>query len=328
MKGTELNHLAANVVLAPPDGYSFFGVERRVDDDIAVSQAALRGEEPLFRAQLELDLYQFAYARPPGPPVAKDPVALPATAVPDSPGPDRIETRTFTVDTALADGSVVVLVDGVRLRLHPGAFVGTASQARRLKPGDLVRRVDCRTQWGAQAAYHRITGGPRPRPFRPGTDLRFYWNAPIDIAPALLEGFTAALGRSAIPFLAKRLTGSGQDDRRDSVVLYIDRRDQAAAERPLRALHDAFASSLRDEVPMFTWQLGPGLGYAEDPASGASFGQERARLLADALEARDGQDAFDSTLASAFRLAGLDPERAHRNCLHVDRRGGPEDWVW
>jgi hypothetical protein len=40
---------------------------------------------------------------------------------------------------------------------------------------------------------------------------------------------------------------------------------------------------MRPGTPVFTKFLAPGLGLAEDPGQGDSFGQHRCRLLADAM---------------------------------------------
>jgi hypothetical protein len=64
---------------------------------------------------------------------------------------------------------------------------------------------------------------------------------------------------------------------------------------------------------MFTKPLAPGLGLAEDPNNGMSFGQSRCKIAAEALWSSFAQGLTDpdsrlSALARAFRQAGLDPE--------------------
>jgi len=47
------------------------------------------------------------------------------------------------------------------------------------------------------------------------------------------------------------------------------------------------ASRLRPRTPAFTLALAPGVGLAESPATGESFGEHRCRLVADGIVGAD-----------------------------------------
>lgn len=68
---------------------------------------------------------------------------------------------------------------------------------------------------------------------------------------------------------------------------------------------------------MFTRPLAPGLGAAEDPGHGMSFGQARCRTSARALwtafgAGREEEDDRAAALAEAFAEEGLDLANLHR----------------
>lgn len=332
MTMAEIEQIAGHVRLQPPDGYDFFGLQRRVDDTSPVSQAALAGKEPLYAAHLESDLYLYAYARQPGPPQspvtggtadARDDAAL-ATSDPRP----VIDNRALVVESAQPDGSVVVMVDEVRHRLPPGGFSSRLGDTRRVKAGDRVQRIWSPHQPDAQAAFDRVARGERPGPFRPGDEMRFYWNVAIADGADLTDALDAELSCRRIPFIAKRLVDRAHEGRRDSAVLYVSRRHAASLEPVIREVHGQRHSRLTASVPLFTFPLADGLGYSEDPASGTSFGQERARLVADMLHRVHEGIPLERAMAQSFAEAGLDVDHPHRNQLRFDRGHSPESWRW
>src|SRR5262249_512631 len=70
--------------------------------------------------------------------------------------------------------------------------------------------------------------------------------------------------------------------------------------------------------PMFTKALAPGLGLAEDPGAGNSFGRARCEIVAQALWECHLKQITDPTgraefVRGAFRERGLDPARPYLN---------------
>jgi type III HopA1-like effector protein len=75
-------------------------------------------------------------------------------------------------------------------------------------------------------------------------------------------------------------------------------------------------TGLRREVPLFTKPVAAGLGMAEDPANGMSFGQHRCHLIALAawISFTRGESTLDaraSTLAGLIKAAHLNPSHLH-----------------
>ena len=135
----------------------------------------------------------------------------------------------------------------------------------------------------ASSPGHYVALGNAPISHVGGRRLRFYWNLDADGAVALISQFSRALNREGVPYWIKALDNPALYDRRDSVLLCIQaehgRRVIRIAERAIPALR----LFLSPGVPAWTKPIAPGLGFAEDPPGGQSFGLHRCHLLAETI---------------------------------------------
>lgn len=113
--------------------------------------------------------------------------------------------------------------------------------------------------------------------------VRVYWNVTPAGAIRLMRLVTRALNRTGLPFRLKVLSDPNRFTRCDAAVLYMRRRDYDPVREIIERIYAAVASSLHAESPAFTKMLAPGLGLAEDPGDGMSFGLHRCGLVADGL---------------------------------------------
>jgi hypothetical protein len=144
-----------------------------------------------------------------------------------------------------------------------------------------------------------------------GPLARFYWHLTADAAPAWIAAITRCLNNRAIPFRAKVLSDPGSYTRADAGVLYVGRAHLPEALAAIPEVHRAVARGLRGATPMFTKRLTRGLGYADDPGGGQSFGQHRCDLVAEALlglgtDRGTDRRAVAAAIAARFVEAGLD----------------------
>src|SRR5213079_2933834 len=107
----------------------------------------------------------------------------------------------------------------------------------------------------------------------------FFWHLLPGSAVAYIANATSTLNALGIPFRTKVLSDPGAYVRADAGVLYVEHRYCAPAAEAVASIHGALESRLRPDPPMFTRRLAPGLGLAEDPQNGMSFGQSRCRLV-------------------------------------------------
>jgi hypothetical protein len=102
--------------------------------------------------------------------------------------------------------------------------------------------------------------------------------------------------------------------RADAAVLYVAKKDLPRVMAIVPVVHAAMVRHLRASTPFFTKRLARGLGVAEDPGDGRSFGQHRCELVADALVRHfESGGPWDRAAADAvvarFSEAGLDASR-------------------
>ncbi|MBP2019532.1 hypothetical protein J2Z79_002974 [Symbiobacterium terraclitae] len=271
--------------------------------------------EPLVRA-LEAELYQGFYCRPrPGGPAA---------------GADPAEASGFIAALSRAnrgrgaweggwvvagvepDGQVAVRKDGVTFWAGPAQVrTRTGAPSAAPSPGEACSVQLAKELRHLFPAYYMALGNRLPEA---GPLLRLYWNLSPAAAIPYVRMVTELLNREEIPFKAKVLSHPRQYRRADAGVLYVHRTDFGRLRPILRQLYRGLGSRLHREVPMFTKPLAPGLGLAEDPGGGLSFGQSRCRVVAEGLYRCQAEGAADldarlRVVAGVMRERGLDPLR-------------------
>jgi hypothetical protein len=113
--------------------------------------------------------------------------------------------------------------------------------------------------------------------------LRAYWHTTASGAPALVRALSSRLNAENVPFRLKVADHPVRFDRCDAAVLYLPIEAFHGIRGMLANIATALTSSLRPRTPAFTRALAPGVGLAESPTTGESFGQHRCALLADGI---------------------------------------------
>lgn len=306
----DLRAVAEAVEVLSPVGYAVLGEARTVPGP--------PGSPPPMLAALERELYARLYCRaslhaPPAsaPAALRDHVAALSGANTGS-GAWEAGWRVAAVEAdgalGVARGTVTfyppageVRVDGGRPRVGAPCRVRVPKEQRALVPGFYM------------AVGDRPAGGGDPR----GAPLvRVYWHLTAEAPGAYLRAATARLNGAGIPFLTKVLSDPLHYGRADAGVLYLARADFGRARRAIADVYRDVRGGLRAEVPLFAKRLAEGLGLAEDPGDGRSFGQSRCAAAAQGLWSAHLAGAADAEarlrhVADAFRQAGIDPARPH-----------------
>jgi hypothetical protein len=126
------------------------------------------------------------------------------------------------------------------------------------------------------------------------------------------------LNELRIPFRTKVISDPNGFRRADSGVLYIERAYSSVIRDLIWNVYQELSAQMGTDAPMFTKQIAPGLGFAEDPGNGESFGQSRCRIAVDGLwnclvkqeESRQGRVEM---LKTEFRKHGIAPEKPYLN---------------
>jgi len=214
------------------------------------------------------------------------------------------------------DGRLVVRRHGLSLWVRPAEVSGEGSspgaevsvrmppELLRLSPGFYMALGD------------EALGGEEPF-------VRHYWHLSSRGGEALIAAGTRLFNEAGLPFRLKVLIDPDLYRRCDAGVLYTPKRLRAEVAGLLPQLRAAVAEHLRPGTPALTKPLGEGLGLAEDPPGGDSFGMDRCGLLAEAMvrafelgcSRREEQLAL---VAATFDERGIDFERPYLNADSTD----------
>jgi hypothetical protein len=223
----------------------------------------------------------------------------------------------WTIDRFEDDGHVAVAKDGLTFWVTSD---GLRSENGMMRPGMSCRVRVPKELRGLAPGFYLAIGDGEGDPDDRGDDgeplLRYYWNLTSAAAVPFMRATTTLLNAARIPFRVKVLADPLAYERADAGVLYMRRRYYERLGDAIARIHDAVAPGLRAETPLFCKRLADGLGLAEDPNGESSFGQERCKLVAQALWCSFRRDETDgaaraATLEAEFRRAGLDPLRPH-----------------
>jgi hypothetical protein len=153
--------------------------------------------------------------------------------------------------------------------------------------------------------------------------VRHYWHLSAGGGAVLVAAGTRLLNEAGLPFRLKVLIDPELYTRCDAGVLYTPKRLHSEVAALLPALRAAVAEHLRPGTPALTKPLGEGLGLAEDPPGGDSFGMDRCGLLAEAMvrSVELGQQTGEQRLAlveQAFGERGVALDRPYLNADSAD----------
>lgn len=126
--------------------------------------------------------------------------------------------------------------------------------------------------------------GDRPFSFSNSLQaVRLYWNLTQEGAVPFVQMVSNLLNRARFPFRFKVLSDPDGYERCDAAVIYMPRDRYMDAIATIEQIYERIAPALRPATPVFTKPLAPGLGLAENPPGGHSFGMHRCGLVADGL---------------------------------------------
>jgi type III HopA1-like effector protein len=230
----------------------------------------------------------------------------------------------WQITQVLPSGQIVTVKGAMTRMVWPGEFVAQGAPGGPPRPGVDISLYAPKESRTMQPGFYFAFGEAPTDQEDEFSLVRLYWNLEATGAPTLIARVTAAFNRFAIPFRCKCLSMVELYQRTDAAVIYLAKRHYRLAAEMLEDIYRAVRPSLKPQIPLFTKALAPGLGLAENPKSGESFGMHRCRLLAEAVCAAhargiDAPQARYDEIASAFAAAGLSLELPFLNPGSVDR---------
>ncbi|MEO1375383.1 MAG: T3SS effector HopA1 family protein [Cyanobacteria bacterium J06635_10] len=157
--------------------------------------------------------------------------------------------------------------------------------------------------------------------------VRVYFNFTPDGAVAVMHRLTQMLNAIPIFFHFKVLYNPAEYQRHDSGVLYIEKPNYEAVRKVLETVYSENKSHFKLDIPLFTKQLAPGLGLAEEPdskfAQQESFGMNRCQIVANGLlqawlEGDNSPEARMEAILGQFSHLGIDLEHPYLNANSED----------
>lgn len=229
---------------------------------------------------------------------------------------------------AVSSRGRVLAVDGGR-----GTSAGVAERERVLhrvdvlplsrpclppRVGDRVRVTARRDYLDGEGGFWFAPGGEWDEATVPPALVRLYWHLDRAGAPTFVHYLSRALD------VPHSLKVARHASRPDAAVLYVEEVHAEAALRAAARCHPRLARHLRPAVPRLTLELAPGVGLAEDPGTGDSFGQHRCAVVASALSAAKDRSLEEAAAAvlQAFEESGVNPARPHL------RPGSTREYAW
>jgi hypothetical protein len=155
------------------------------------------------------------------------------------------------------------------------------------------------------------------------TLVRLYWNLTSEGAVHFVRSVTSKLNKNGLPFKLKIVNDPLRYTRCDVAILYIHKTDYLIIGQILAKLYPKVSKYLKNSVPALTKPLAPGIGLAEDPEQGLSFGMHRSKLLADGIirAYEQGKKSLHERLQvveERFAEDGIDLEKPYLNPGSVD----------
>ena len=211
-------------------------------------------------------------------PVASDPRL--AAALSDATAGSGSWEPGWTVDRHDGDGSIVATP---RLRVRVSAAECRAEDGGPIRPAVAVSVRLPKELPALSPGFFMVLGAAEFEGVTSGATLRVYWHITAAGAPALVRALSSRLNAETVPFRLKVANHPARFDRCDAAVLYLLIEAFDEIRGMLADIATALTSSLRPKVPAFTRAFAPGVGLAESPTTGESFGEHRCGLLADGI---------------------------------------------
>jgi hypothetical protein len=326
----ELEQIIAEIEISSAASFTFEGKTIAVKEDSAAA-STLAASVPLV-TELQNMLYQHCYCRR----WKTVPGTMPAVTAPDAELVARLSQANASQPRWDADwrvrrvennGQIWAEKAGVIRVLLPGEYMNFNGPGVPLKAGGSVTifaaKESTTLQPGLYFAFSETVMASDHLDI-----VRFYWNIDSEGVVELLRLVSREMNRFQVPFQFKGSIYKHGYDRRDSAVLYLQRKFFPIVKELVLGWSQVCALHLRDDVPLFTLQVEKGVGLAEDPGTGESFGMNRCRHIADAMWAAHlagvPRQQRGRELKRHFQKQGLDLNRAYLNPGSVDRYSLPK----
>jgi|PersoiStandDraft_1058852.scaffolds.fasta_scaffold00049_51 hypothetical protein len=220
----------------------------------------------------------------------------------------------------LGGGALAVQRGTVTRRVEPGEYLFEGVPARASRG----HRVNLhRAAWTTQLdpAFVYLFGQALADAHNDDCLVRYYLAPKPAQLAEVVQTLSRALNQACLPYMLKYPNDSTEWLRHDAVVLYIAARQAHQVHSLLGCYSQWLRPRLHCQVPLWAQPLLPGLGFAQDPIDGRSFGESRCRALAlGLLDAASATEALGA-IRQQFEAQGIDWQQPHLESDAEDRFG-------
>ena len=315
----ELLLILRAVKILPPDSLSFAGQVS------SVCEADLEGngDFPLRRAMVQhlgRQLYLYCYSRKFTGVISDVATTLPAAdeqflkELSSANTSREYLDRGWRILRQLPTGHYVAEKNGLTRILFTGEFISHSDFRGPVQEGTNISIYCPRESKTMHPGFYYIFGESVGDQQDDSDLLRLYWNIRATGAVSLVRLLSERLNRFQLPFRLKVVNNPVSYDRSDAAVLYLNTRYFRVGGELIADVHNQIAYQLNVDTPLFSKNLRPGLGLAEEPTTGESFGQQRCRLLAEAI-----WNVYELSLTDEHQQLGEIKKRFEVNGMSLDR---------
>ena len=322
----ELQQILSAVQILSADSFTFAG-EQVAAVEAGPAPAPSMPESPALVMRLQQHLYQHCYCIAIGsriePPVTTTLSADDFLAQLSQANLSRSRwDSNWQVTRVENTGQVWAEKGGIVRMFQPGEFVNYSNPGTPVPTGTPISVYIFKESTALQPGFYFIFG----ETVMPSNNLdlfRLYWNINAAGVPHLIRLISRDLNRFQVPFQFKSPVWPQGYMRRDAAVLYVKKQFYVLVRDLALAWRQECEQHLRDDVPLFSLRQAQGLGLAEDPETGESFGMNRCRHLAEAIWSayirRLPADQRLQAVKEQFQQHGLDINRPYLNATSVNQ---------
>jgi len=215
------------------------------------------------------------------------------------------------IEEIFSNSSLFARRSGIGRVLGPGEYVVVSPTDMRLAIGQEVAAVFPHEFVGLQPGFYHAVSYANEDASDQIRMVRFYWNVTAEGAASLVKQITERFRKMGLPYRFKVVNLVPTFERRDSAVLMVPQRYFQASMPLVMNIASELRPYMEPEVPMLTRRIGTGIGFAEDPGTGESFGFSVSKLLAEVV-----WEAFSegrSDLGTRMKILRKKFEKRHAN---------------
>ncbi len=179
---------------------------------------------------------------------------------------------------------IVAQKGSILRQVMPGEYLNLDGIGSIPRIGGLIRLFFPRESTTFQPGFYFVFGETPERRFQTQSVARYYFDLVLEGALLFVKTTTERLNQFQIPFRLKCVSHPQIFAKRlDSGVVFVNRRFHRIMSELIFDVYQEVRPFLQPETPLFTYEIAPGLAFAEDPANGESFGISRCRVVAEGI---------------------------------------------